>query len=81
MNIPIELQYRFAEKVYSCKADTLRKEQTMRKRILIEQLKKVKNKSIVFDKNDVHPSFVRERRIEKLCENLLSKIFLAKCGC
>jgi hypothetical protein len=79
MNIPLEIRKSFSQRVFSCKRGTLISEQLRRRRDLENQLKSIKDSPIEFSKDDIHPSYLRERRIEKDCERFLIKIINSKC--
>ena len=71
MNISMEIRSRFATKVFSCKADTLRKEQYARKKRLIESLKKQRDELVNGDKTQIHPAYIKRVEIEKKAESVL----------
>jgi hypothetical protein len=79
MNIPLQIRKRFSERVFSCKRGTLIHEQLKRRRDLENQFKSIKDKPIEFSINDIHPSFIKERKLEKDCERFLIKIINYKC--
>lgn len=71
MNIPMEIRSRFATKVFSCKVDTLRKEQCARKKKLIESLKKQRDELVSGDKTQIHPAYIKKVEIEKKAESIV----------
>lgn len=78
MKIPTSIYKQFATKVYSCKADTLHREQVIRKRNLITSLKNQRDELVEGNSNDIHPAWKKEKRIQKVAENIIYYLITPK---
>lgn len=76
MNIPSNVYKQFAKKVYSCKADTLKREQSLRKRKFIENLKKQRDEFI--EGETISRAYLRDKQIEKISYSVLNYLIVPK---